>query len=937
MIKRHLVPGLIRVRKQPHFIKIIYLLAAIIGSQIGFDQLQITQDAYASSQQGTAVVRIPDPNLRALIAETLGKSPNAPITVEDMERLREVDAREDRGIRDLTGLQYATNLVELYLGWYSGEGNQVSDLSPVAGLTNLRVLFLHHNPISDLAPVRGLTNLTDLMLHDTLVSDISPVKGLTNLTILHFHGTEVTDLSPISELINLKNLAFSDPDLSDISPLAGLINLERIFSWNHSISDLSALSGLTKLRSIDLCGGNISDLTPLRGLTGLKELYLVGNDISDISPIAGLTELNRLSFQNNNISNISSLAGLTKLTWLNVRENDISDVSPLAGLTGLTHLDLQFNAISNLFSLAGLTNLTWLNLQDNNISDISSLAGLTNLTWLNVVDNEISDISPLDGFRENLKLIYSGNPAFPKGGPQIEGPWLWTIVPTGGRSGSDAAASGIDFLAQTSDGEVTELEVAAVGANEGSPVGDNLWIADTISTADDNINTMANATGLGTGNINHHVAYGSITLNTPREQETMMFVGSNDAVKVWLNGQLVHNNPIDQKVSGYADIFPVTLKMGINILLVAVYEGGGTWSGFFGFAPGTEYTTANPGVSYTFSKTPIHTSDTFTLDIGAKDFFDLAGWQFDIVFDPAILEAINVTEGNFLKMGGATTFFQVGTINNRSGRITGFTAARTSLGGISGTGILLQVTFTAKSRGETALTLRNVEFGHPTGALIPAGPHQIRIVVGGQLATGDVNRDGTVTILDLILIARQLGQRVSANAPADLNGDGSVSILDLILAARNLGSTTAPAAPSVGTESVDAATVAAWIAEARLKDDGSLVFKDGIEMLETMLASLLPEETALLANYPNPFNPETWIPYQLAEAAEVTLTIYDMNGKMVRCLEVGYQAAGMYRTRSRAVYWAGRNQLGESVASGVYFYTLTADNFTDTRRLLILK
>ena len=494
-----------------------------------------------------------------------------------------------------------------------------------------------------------------------------------------------------------------------------------------------------------------------------------------------------MGLDSNDISDISSLVGLTNLKWLRLDSNDISDILPLAGLTGLIHLDLQLNDISNLFSLAGLTTLTWLNLHNNNISDTAPLAGLTNLTWLNVAENEISDLSPLDGFRENLKLIYHGNPAFPKGGPQIEGPWLWTIVPTGGRTGSDAAASGIDFLAQTSGGEVTELKVAIVGANEGSPVGDSLWIADKISTADDNINTMANATGLGTGNINHHVAYGSVTLNTPREQDTLMFVGSNDAVKVWLNGQLVHNNPIDRKVSGYADIFPVTLKMGINILLVAVYEGRRHLeAAFLALNPAQNIQPQTPVSVTPFSKTPIHTGDTFTLDIGANDFFDLAGWQFDIDFDPVILEAINVTEGDFLKASGGTTFFQTGTINNASGRITGFTAARTSTGGVSGTDTLLQVTLKAKSAGATALTLQNVEFGDPTGTLISAGPHEIRITVGGQLATGDVNRDGAVTILDLILIARQLGQRVPANSQVDLNGDGAVSILDLILAARSL-------------------------------------------------------------------------------------------------------------------------------------------------------
>ena len=93
----------------------------------------------------------------------------------------------------------------------------------------------------------------------------------------------------------------------------------------------------------------------------------------------------------------------------------------------------------------------------------------------------------------------------------------------------------------------------------------------------------------------------------------------------------------------------------------------------------------------------------------------------------------------------------------------------------------------------------------------------------------------------------------------------------------------------------------------------------------------------LQPNYPNPFNPETWIPYQLATPAEVTLTIYGMNGGAVRRFELGHQAAGMYQSRSRALYWDGRNQDGEPVASGLYFYTLSAGDFTATRKMLIRK
>ena len=97
------------------------------------------------------------------------------------------------------------------------------------------------------------------------------------------------------------------------------------------------------------------------------------------------------------------------------------------------------------------------------------------------------------------------------------------------------------------------------------------------------------------------------------------------------------------------------------------------------------------------------------------------------------------------------------------------------------------------------------------------------------------------------------------------------------------------------------------------------------------------KRTALLQNFPNPFNPETWIPYTLADDSEVNVRIYDVEGKLVRNLDIGYQRAGRYISRQNAVYWDGRDQLGESVSSGVYFYTLKAAGFSDTRRMVILK
>ena len=99
----------------------------------------------------------------------------------------------------------------------------------------------------------------------------------------------------------------------------------------------------------------------------------------------------------------------------------------------------------------------------------------------------------------------------------------------------------------------------------------------------------------------------------------------------------------------------------------------------------------------------------------------------------------------------------------------------------------------------------------------------------------------------------------------------------------------------------------------------------------------VPSETTLSANYPNPFNPETWIPYQLSNTSDVRITIYDARGRVVRVLDLGHQRAGYYTSRSRAAYWDGRNNRGERVASGFYFYHLRADTLSLLRKMVILK
>ena len=201
----------------------------------------------------------------------------------------------------------------------------------------------------------------------------------------------------------------------------------------------------------------------------------------------------------------------------------------------------------------------------------------------------------------------------------------------------------------------------------------------------------------------------------------------------------------------------------------------------------------------------------------------------------------------------------------------------------------------------------------------------------------DVNGDGVVNIQDLVLVASDFGQ--TGQNSADVNSDGIVNISDLVLVAGALGegAATAPTLHPSDLEGFTAAEIQQLLTQEHQMALTDPTYLRGVRILEQLLARLLPKETALLPNYPNPFNPETWIPYQLAESTDVTLHIYSVNGALVRTLALGHRPAGMYHNKSRAAYWDGRNENGETAASGVYVYTLTAGDFTATRKMLIRK
>ena len=200
----------------------------------------------------------------------------------------------------------------------------------------------------------------------------------------------------------------------------------------------------------------------------------------------------------------------------------------------------------------------------------------------------------------------------------------------------------------------------------------------------------------------------------------------------------------------------------------------------------------------------------------------------------------------------------------------------------------------------------------------------------------DVNGDGTVDNTDASLVSAGFD---TGNAKYDVNGDGKVSFLDLLLVFDNRDDDAAAAPAIVGMKlnAVQIDRIEEQIDLLIATNDRSPAALRTLVYMQQLLVTARPEKTQLFANYPNPFNPETWLPYELATDTHVKITIYNTQGVVIRTLQFGHQSAGYYTERDRAAYWDGRNALGEQVASGLYFYQLETDEMSSMRKMVILK
>ena len=346
-----------------------------------------------------------DAELRAVVEAALGKTPGSPITAADLATLTTLRAPWAGAIRDLTGLELASNLEVLQFG-----GNQIADLSPLEDLQRLRRIDLWWNRVSDLGPLKGLTALRELIVAYNPLSDLAPLADLPELQELAIGGgpNALSDPTPLlATLTNLRNLRAEGVGISDLSSLSPLTELEWLHLANNPIADLSPLRQLPKLRGVDVSGTQVDDLSPLSEF----DLWMlrVGHTRATLDDVLALPHSRRLGDL--------GLGGL-----------GLEDVSPLGEFQRLRSLTLGDNRVSDPSPLRALPELARLDLSSNLISDVSPLASLSDLDRLDISNNDVSDIGPL--VRRETWNLASGNPRLSVGDNPLDRASLQEHIPT---------------------------------------------------------------------------------------------------------------------------------------------------------------------------------------------------------------------------------------------------------------------------------------------------------------------------------------------------------------------------------------------------------------------------------------------------------------------------------------------------------------------------
>ncbi|MDE0400073.1 MAG: leucine-rich repeat domain-containing protein, partial [Candidatus Poribacteria bacterium] len=660
----------------------------------------------------------------------------------------------------------------------------------------------------------------------------------------------------------------------------------------------------------------------LSGLVNLTELWIGGNQISDVSPLSGLVNLTELWIGGNQISDVSPLSDLTDLTSLSLSENVISDVSPLAGLTNLTYLGLAYNNISDFTSLDGLKETgVQITTHGQGFVEISKIGYSPSDAGLSVSVSGISQgkFKVETGFQEELTYTVLN-----KDGEAAQGITLSLLA-------FSSSSSEVRFYPSTittdAKGQATTLIIIDRAGEF------DLWANMKVSqkTTNQHGNTVykhydGNETvlikGLELSDVNAFT-YDHTQFHPPRHGKHFRIYGQGDANTCGQTSarMVLSYYGVDVGLHTFDDVAdihtwvvgatPDEMRAGLRLLPVDLETYSGTSENYPRDQSLRDKISESrpPILVIRVAKNGYHhvvvvgydtrTNSFLIADPGVKGYFHWMPWKY-----------LN-SEWRLDYVPGLTW--------------EDYWKDFTDLNKLGSAPFVPDVKFVIKWFGGLA----------PYRMFVPeeAPPyHHLESKTVQIYETGDVEWDPfewgwhdwkrEETFDGKVIATSWFAERRNGDV-REVRREGNKVIVSGRISNGVPLDTDIPFVDDVFYGAVDMVLTAYYDPSVRAAP--SVVFPP------------LSKETVLLPNYPNPFNPETWIPYHLAEPADVTLTIYSVDGKVVRRLDLGHQDTGYYQSKARAAYWDGRNSVGERVASGLYFYTLTAGDFAATRKMLIMK
>ena len=927
--------------------------------------------------------------LTSLSADGWGKTANWKIGdltgLEKATNLTTLDLQYNV-ISDISALSGLTKLTTLHLA-----GNSISNLTPLSGLTKLTTLKFWGNSITDISALSGLTKLTTLHLAGNSISNLTPLSGLTKLTWLSLADNGISNLTPLSGLTKLTLLDLQGlRENLDISPLVsntGLGTGDRVYL---QMIDMSYPTLYTHIPALQSRGVSVwfhtrvpYQLTKISGDaqdsalgTALANPFVV--EVRSGPPFAGVPVTFAITAGGGTLSATSVATDATgrAQTTLTLGSTDVTNTVKATVTHAGKTLTQTFTATANVPPT--FTSAATFSVVEN--TPATTTVGTVVATDANSQDS-VTGYTITGGADSAKFAITNGGVLTFVAAPDYEAPGdLVSTEPVNAASNNEyivvvTAASGTGAR-QTTATQTLTITVTDVNEPPGKPAAPTVTAASVTPTSLNVSWTAPTNTGpaITAYNLQYRknnevnwtpTTYAGTDTNTTltgltpgTTYDVQVMAKNSEGDSPWSNSGSATTATNAVPAFSSASTFSVvenTTAVGTVVATDADSTDSVTGYEITAGADSSKFAITNAGV-LTFAAAPDYDNPSDALSATPAN---AAGNNQYIV-------VVTATSSTGARIQTAT---QTLTITVTDVPPPGKPAAPTVT---VDSHISVSVTWTAPTNTGPAIDAYNVQYRAGTTGTFTPWPHtgtaktttitglaagtsyQVQVRAASAEGKGpwsdasaaatttyqaeDVDADGDVDTMDLVTVVNNFGSPTPGRN--DVDNNGTVDAADVRAVFNAVLAAEAEAAPARAQTRITHTAKTLHHYVQTTKQDRMLdanVYR-GLAVLEELIEPfLLPDETSLLRNYPNPFNPETWFPYQLSSAADVTFAIYSVNGTLVRTLSLGHQAAGVYRSKSRAAYWDGRNAFGEPVASGIYFYTLTAGTFTATGKMLIRK